>query len=199
MEDREDHRRREHAAEHEHVAVREVDQLEDPVDERVAERDERVDGAVREPDERDGEEVGRRPCTKLTASQRTSKPTSSAADHRHHVRSRRAPRSQRSVDVGVAGHWPAWRPMNTGGGDASPGVDSRVRCAYADQARRGHERLDRDEVLARLLVDRDRRQVRVARRVDREVAEDAVRDREAEDGLRRRRPAGRRPRRLPAA
>ena len=30
---------REHAAEHEHVAVREVDQLEDAVDERVAQRD----------------------------------------------------------------------------------------------------------------------------------------------------------------
>ena len=36
---------REHAAEHEHVAVREVDQLEDAVDERVAERDQRVDAS----------------------------------------------------------------------------------------------------------------------------------------------------------
>ena len=36
--------------EHEVVAVGEVDQLDDPVDERVAERDERVDHPVREPD-----------------------------------------------------------------------------------------------------------------------------------------------------
>src|ERR1700746_2287940 len=58
----------------------------------------------------------------------------------------------------------------------------------ADKARAGHERLDRVEVLAGLLVDRDRRQVRVAARVDRERPEDAVGDREAEDRLRGRRP-----------
>ena len=34
---------------HEQVAVGEVDQLDDPVDERVAERDQRPDRAVREP------------------------------------------------------------------------------------------------------------------------------------------------------
>ena len=38
----------------------EVDQLEDPVDERVAERDERVYGAGREADQGDVEEVLRR-------------------------------------------------------------------------------------------------------------------------------------------
>ena len=37
----------------------EVDQLQDPVDERVAERDERVDRAVRQTDDGDLEEVGR--------------------------------------------------------------------------------------------------------------------------------------------
>ncbi len=57
VEDREEHRRGEQPAEHEHVAVREVDQLEDPVDERVAERDERVERAVREADEPDRDEV----------------------------------------------------------------------------------------------------------------------------------------------
>ncbi len=36
-------RRRDHPADHEHVAVGEVDQLEDAVDERVAEGDERVE------------------------------------------------------------------------------------------------------------------------------------------------------------
>ena len=36
----------------EDVAVGEVDQLQDAVDEGVAERDEPVDGAVREPDQR---------------------------------------------------------------------------------------------------------------------------------------------------
>jgi hypothetical protein len=41
--------------------VGEVDQLEDAVDERVAERDQRVDAARRDPDQEDVEEVGRRP------------------------------------------------------------------------------------------------------------------------------------------
>ncbi len=51
---------REHAAEHEHVAMGEVDQLEDAVDERVAQRDERVDAAVRHADRRHlGEVAGR--------------------------------------------------------------------------------------------------------------------------------------------
>jgi hypothetical protein len=45
-------RDREHAGEHEHVAVREVDELEDAVHQRVAQRDERVDGAVRDADQR---------------------------------------------------------------------------------------------------------------------------------------------------
>jgi hypothetical protein len=39
--------------------VGEVDQLEDAVDDRVAEGDEAVDGAVRQPDEEDVEEVAR--------------------------------------------------------------------------------------------------------------------------------------------
>ena len=49
-------RRSDHPADHEHVAVGEVDQLEDAVDERVAERDECVERAVREPDLEDPEE-----------------------------------------------------------------------------------------------------------------------------------------------
>ena len=44
------------AAEHEHVAVGEVDQLEDAVDHRVPERDQGVEGADREPDQEDPEE-----------------------------------------------------------------------------------------------------------------------------------------------
>ena len=55
------HRRDEHPAEHEDVAVGEVDQLEDAVDERVAERDEPVDGAVREPDQEEAVELRRAP------------------------------------------------------------------------------------------------------------------------------------------
>ena len=65
---------REHAAEHEHVAVREVDQLEDAVDERVAQRDERVDGAVGEPDQRRLREVRRRD-RRLLDERATSSPT----------------------------------------------------------------------------------------------------------------------------
>jgi hypothetical protein len=40
--------------------VGEVDQLEDPVDERVAERDQRVDGPGGQPDQEDVAEVRRR-------------------------------------------------------------------------------------------------------------------------------------------
>ncbi len=54
-----DHGAGDEAGEGEDVAVREVDQLQDPVDERVAERDEPVDGAVREPDQADVDELGR--------------------------------------------------------------------------------------------------------------------------------------------
>ena len=46
----------EQPAEREDVAVGEVDQLQDPVDERVAERDEPVHGAVRQADDGDVEE-----------------------------------------------------------------------------------------------------------------------------------------------
>ena len=56
VEDVERDRRRDHPADHEHVAVGEVDQLEDAVDERVAESDERVERAAREPDERELDE-----------------------------------------------------------------------------------------------------------------------------------------------
>ena len=42
-------RERERRAQHEHVAVGEVDELEDAVDERVADRDERDDQAVGRP------------------------------------------------------------------------------------------------------------------------------------------------------
>src|SRR5436190_24144812 len=59
-------------------------------------------------------------------------------------------------------------------------------CSFAlsaDQVGRRNERLLRDELLPDLLVDRDRRQVRVAGRVDREVADDAAGDVKAEDGL----------------
>ena len=37
-----------HRADHHHLAVREVDELDDPVDHRVAERDDRVDAAERQ-------------------------------------------------------------------------------------------------------------------------------------------------------
>ncbi len=50
-EDADDDRARDEAREREHVAVREVDQLQDAVDERVAEGDDAVDRAVREPDQ----------------------------------------------------------------------------------------------------------------------------------------------------
>ena len=58
-EDRREEGDRDHPAEHEHVAVGEVDQLEDAVDEGVAERDEPVDGAVRDADQERREELVR--------------------------------------------------------------------------------------------------------------------------------------------
>src|SRR5690348_10053781 len=64
-----------------------------------------------------------------------------------------------------------------------------IRCRLllpADQARRRNERLLRVEVLTGLLVDRDRAEARVPGRVDREAADDAVRDRQTEDALGRR-------------
>ena len=79
-----DHRRDEHAAEHEDVAVGEVDQLEDAVDERVAERDEAVDRAVREADQEQAVELGRR-LDQVDAEPDDEQPTtSSAAERRHH-------------------------------------------------------------------------------------------------------------------
>ena len=56
-EHRHDHRARHEPGEREDIAVREVDQLQDPVDERVAERDEAVDEAVRQPDQPDLDEL----------------------------------------------------------------------------------------------------------------------------------------------
>ncbi len=68
---------RDEAGQREHVAVREVDQLQDAVDERVAERDDAVDGAAREAVERDVEEL-LGPFRKLTKSQRPTTPTSAS-------------------------------------------------------------------------------------------------------------------------
>ena len=57
------------AAEHEHVAVREVDQLEDSVDERVAERDQAVYRTVRDADQEGGCRTRTASLTRLTSSQ----------------------------------------------------------------------------------------------------------------------------------
>ena len=46
-----------HRPEHEHVAVREVDQLQDAVDERVSERDQGMESAVRQPYQENAEEL----------------------------------------------------------------------------------------------------------------------------------------------
>jgi hypothetical protein len=59
VEVRGDEAAREQACERKDVAVGEVDQLQDPVDERVTERDQRVDGALGQADQEDVEEVGR--------------------------------------------------------------------------------------------------------------------------------------------
>ena len=56
-EHRDDHRARHEPGEREDVAVREVDQLQDSVDERVAEGDEAVDEPVRQPDQPDLDEL----------------------------------------------------------------------------------------------------------------------------------------------
>src|SRR5438876_11766231 len=63
----------------------------------------------------------------------------------------------------------------------APSIRASLRAA--DEAGGRNDGLDRNEILAGLLVDRDRDQVRVARRIDREVADDAVGDRDAEDRL----------------
>src|SRR5262245_56288607 len=58
-EDGDDERAGDEPREREHVPVGEVDELEDPVDERVAKRHEPVDGAVRDADHHDVQEPGR--------------------------------------------------------------------------------------------------------------------------------------------
>src|SRR5438552_3246431 len=85
----------------------------------------------------------------------------------------------------------AWVATGCDGRRGRRGLPRRsciCRSALSDQVRRRNDRLDRVEVLAGLLVDRDRRQVRVALRVDREVAEDPVVDRDPEQRLRHLRP-----------
>ena len=59
VQDREHDRARDEPRQGEHVAVREVDELEDPVHERVAERDDAVHRASRQPVEPDVDEVRR--------------------------------------------------------------------------------------------------------------------------------------------
>jgi hypothetical protein len=56
-EDREEHRAGDEPREREHIAVGEVDQLEDPVDQRIAQGDDAVDGAAREAVEGDVDEL----------------------------------------------------------------------------------------------------------------------------------------------
>jgi hypothetical protein len=59
VEVRGDETAREQAGQREDVAVGEVDQLQDSIDQRVAERDQRIDRALRQADQEDVEEVGR--------------------------------------------------------------------------------------------------------------------------------------------
>src|SRR3954451_7382768 len=75
--------------------------------------------------------------------------------------------------------------IHAGGRRAPPGVAVRRGCVLPDEGCVGRDRLQRLEFLPDLLVHRDGREVRVARGVDREGAQDAVRDRGAEERLRR--------------
>ena len=70
------------AAEHEHVAVREVDQLEDPVDERVAEGDQRVDHPDRQSDQEEVEE-GRRVVDQVGAEPEDDQPDEDERERLH--------------------------------------------------------------------------------------------------------------------
>ena len=85
-----DEHRGHHRAEHEDVAVREVDQLEDAVDERVAERHERIEGAVRDADEEHAEELLR--CLDgVDDEPGDDEPDESESDHRRDVFGRPSP------------------------------------------------------------------------------------------------------------
>src|SRR4051812_13966639 len=127
------------------------------------------------------------PFSKLTASHRINAASNStAATGIAYELSERRARSGACALTSVATRESQRRYAS---GEASlPRCDSTVVRSLPDQAGRGNERLDRHELLAGLPVDRDRRQVDVAGRVDREVADDAVRDLDAEDRLRRLRP-----------
>ncbi len=101
MEDGDDHRGGEEPAEHEDVAVGEVDELEDAVDERVAERDERVESAFRQSDERDVDEV-RRPLHEVDHEPGDQQCDEQERDHGHDVRAGRLPPSSFSGVSGVS-------------------------------------------------------------------------------------------------
>src|SRR6478609_5325530 len=76
--------------------------------------------------------------------------------------------------------------IRAGGGGTSPGAGSYVASRLPDDARGRRDRLDGYELLPGLAIDRDRHEVRVAGLRDREVAEDPVVDRDAEDRARHR-------------
>jgi hypothetical protein len=67
--------------------VGEVDQRQDAVDEGVAERDERVDGAGRQPDEEDVEELGR-VVDQVAGEDRDEEADESEPDDRRRARAR---------------------------------------------------------------------------------------------------------------
>ena len=131
------------AAEHEHVAVREVDQLEDAVDERVAERDERVDRTRREPDQEDLDEVAG-VLTRLTPSQKDEQRRARAPTIGEPGRpdvGRRASCSRSGVGgtVGLLGE-------RAGGGRPPPATSvAATSCGLRDldEARRRRDHLER--------------------------------------------------------
>src|SRR4051794_25978650 len=125
------------------------------------------------------------PLTKLMISQTTSRPISvnAMSGIAYEPAVRRARRG--AVATLVAIEASRYAPGEAG----PPPVQSRLASLpLPDQARLRDERLDGNEVLARLLVDRDGKRIRVAVRPDREVAEHTARDVQPEHGAVDRRP-----------
>src|SRR5262245_25380442 len=124
------------------------------------------------------------PCTKFTISQTTSRPTrivASVGRMYELAGRRRSLIGSRVASVAISRF------------AAAPGSDCPAPpflfsfSFLRRQVVRGGERLDRVERIRLLLVDRDRRQIRVALVVDRERPQDPVRDLQPEQLIRDRR------------
>src|SRR5262245_18653542 len=109
--------------------------------------------------------------TRFTISQRRSSPTSSRAKNGStYVLAGRRARTMGSLDASLT-----IDRIGLGAGQSLPGALFSPRCLrLGRQVPRRHDRLERIQLARLLLIDRDRCEVRVSLRVEREGPEDPV-------------------------